>query len=192
MDKKPHKKPEILQRHIVAESRLFRVESIDLRFSNGVERTYERLVPGGSGAVMMVALLDDETVALIREYGGGVEDYTLTLPKGAIDLGESMRDACNRELQEEIGFAAREFVYLKKMSLSPSYMRGGIDVVLVRDLYPSKLEGDEPEPLELVPWKLADLPALYASDECNEGRAIAALALATEYLAGRFEGQALD
>ena len=93
-----HKKPEILNRHMVAESRLFRVESIDLRFSNGVERTYERLVPGGSGAVMMVALLDDETIALIREYGGGVEDYTLTLPKGVVDLGESMRDACNREL----------------------------------------------------------------------------------------------
>ncbi|MEQ3761713.1 MAG: NUDIX domain-containing protein, partial [Alcanivorax sp.] len=105
-----HKKPEIQHRSIVAESRLFRIESIDLRFSNGVERTYERLVPGGSGAVMMIALLDNDTFALIREYGGGVEDYTLTLPKGAVDLGETMRDACNRELQEEIGYAAREFV----------------------------------------------------------------------------------
>ena len=98
-----HKKPQILQRHLVAQSRLFRVESLELRFSNGVERTYERLMPGGSGAVMLVALLDNDTIALIREYGGGIEDYTLTLPKGAIDLGESLREACNRELQEEIG-----------------------------------------------------------------------------------------
>lgn len=186
-----HKKPEIKHRSIVAESRLFRIESIDLRFSNGVERTYERLVPGGSGAVMMIALLDNDTFALIREYGGGVEDYTLTLPKGAVDLGETMRDACNRELQEEIGYAAREFVYLKNMSLSPSYMRGGIDVVLARDLYPSVLEGDEPEPLELVPWKFADLPELYARNDFNEGRAIGGLALAMEYLAGRFEGRVL-
>lgn len=186
-----HKKPQILQRHIVAQSRLFRVESFDLRFSNGVERTYERLVPGGNGAVMIVALLDDDTFALIREYGGGVEDYTLTLPKGAIDLGESLRDACNRELQEEIGFGAREFVYLKSLSLSPSYMSGGIHVVLARDLYPSKLEGDEPEPLELVTWKFADLPALYSRADCSEGRAIAALALAQEYLAGRFAAEVL-
>ncbi|WP_420588775.1 ADP compounds hydrolase NudE [Bacterioplanoides sp.] len=186
-----HKKPEILHRSMVAQSRLFRIESFDLRFSNGVERTYERLVPGGSGAVMMVALLDDETVALIREYGGGVEDYTLTLPKGAVDLGETMRDACNRELQEEIGFAAREFIHLKKMSLSPSYMSGGIDVVLARDLYPSQLEGDEPEPLELVEWKLANLHELYGRDDCTEGRAIAALVLAQEYLAGRFDGKTL-
>lgn len=185
------KKPQILHRSLVAQSRLFRIESFDLRFSNGVERTYERLVPGGSGAVMMVALLDNDTIALIREYGGGVEDYTLTLPKGAVDLGETMRDACNRELQEEIGYGAREFIHLKKMSLSPSYMSGGIDVVLVRDLYPSKLEGDEPEPLELVEWKLDNLHELYSRDDCTEGRAIAALALAQEYLAGRFEGKAL-
>lgn len=186
-----NKKPQILHRSLVAQSRLFRIESLELRFSNGVERTYERLMPGGNGAVMVVALFDDETIALIREYGGGVEDYTLTLPKGAIDLGESLRDACNRELQEEIGFGAREFVHLKKISLSPSYMSGGIDLVLARDLYPSKLEGDEPEPLELMRWPLSALPELFARNDFNEGRAVAGLALAQQYLLGLFEGTVL-
>lgn len=183
-----HIKPKILARHIVAQSRLFRIESFDLRFSNGVERTYERLVPGGPGAVMLIPMLDDETVGLIREYGGGIEDYTLTLPKGALDLGESIRDASNRELQEEIGYAGTEFIHLKRLSLSPSYMKSGIDVVLVRGLYPSELDGDEPEPLELVPWKLNNLPELYIQEDFTEGRALAALTLAQEYLAGRFPG----
>ena len=186
------KKPQILHRSLVAESRLFRIESLDLRFSNGVERTYERLVPGGGGAVMVVALLDDDTVALIREYGGGIEDYSLTLPKGAVDMGESLRDASNRELQEEIGYGAREFTLLKKVSLSPSYMRAGISLILARDLYPSKLEGDEPEPLELVPWKLSELDQLFARDDFNEGRAIAGLTLAKAYLEGRLSGEVLE
>lgn len=184
-------KPEVLERRQVAQSRLFRIESFDLRFSNGVERTYERLVSGGPGAVMLVALLDDETFFLIREYGGGIHDYCLTLPKGAIDMGESMRDACNRELQEEIGYAATEFIHLKKLSASPSYMNGGINVVLARGLYPSKLEGDEPEPLEVIPWKLNNLPELYVQEDFTEGRAFSALTLATEYLAGRFPGEPL-
>ena len=186
-----NRKPEISNRQLVAKSRLFRIESFDLTFSNGAERTYERLVPGGNGAVMMVAMLDDQRIALIREYGGGVEDYTLTLPKGAIDKGETMREACHRELQEEIGYAANEYVFLKKVSLSPSYMSGGISLILAKDLYPSKLEGDEPEPLEVVEWSLDQLDELYAREDFNEGRAIAALAIAEKYLKGDFAGKVL-
>ncbi len=37
-------KPTVLASEIVAKSRLFAVEELQLRFSNGVERTYERLV----------------------------------------------------------------------------------------------------------------------------------------------------
>ena len=50
-------KPTVLSREIVASSRLFRVEAVQLRFSNGNERTYERLVGRGNGygAVMIVA-----------------------------------------------------------------------------------------------------------------------------------------
>ena len=40
-------KPTVLSREIVASSRLFRVEAVQLRFSNGAERTYERLVGRG-------------------------------------------------------------------------------------------------------------------------------------------------
>jgi ADP-ribose diphosphatase len=176
-------KPEILHQSIVSKSRLFTVEAVDYRFSNGVERSYERLVPGGSGAVMMVAMFDDEHVALIREFGGGIEEYTLTLPKGAVDLGETQVEAANRELQEEIGFGANKITFLKRMSLSPSYIKGGIDVFLAEDLYPSVLEGDEPEPLELVKWPIANLQELVMRDDCTEGRAIAALYFARDYLA---------
>ena len=67
-------KPEILHQSIVSKSRLFTVEAVDYRFSNGVERSYQRLVQGGPGAVMMVAMLEDEHVALIREFGGGIDE----------------------------------------------------------------------------------------------------------------------
>ena len=62
-------KPQVLAREIVASSRLFRVEELQLRFANGVERTYERLVSKGSGygAVMVVAMLDAEHAVLVED-----------------------------------------------------------------------------------------------------------------------------
>ncbi len=176
-----NQKPKILDSHIIAKSRLFTVESLDLQFSNGVKRTYERLVPGGFGAVMMVPINDKGEVLLIKEYGVGIEDYTLTLPKGAVDLGETLEHAANRELQEEISFGAHELHFLKKMSLSPSYMKSGIDVFVALNLYPSSLEGDEPEPLEVISWPLENIDELVMREDVTEGRAIAALYMARSW-----------
>lgn len=83
-------KPTVLAREIVATSRLFCVEELKLRFSNGVERTYERLVGKGAGygAVMIVAMLDAEHAVLVEEYCGGTDEYELSLPKGLIEPGE--------------------------------------------------------------------------------------------------------
>jgi ADP-ribose diphosphatase len=55
-------------------------------------------------------------------------------------------------------------------------------IVLARDLYPEKLEGDEPEELEVVPWPISDLTSLTAREDCTEGRTIAALYIARDYL----------
>lgn len=165
----------------------FRVEEIDLEFANGARRTFERLQSGGLGAVIIVPLRDDDTVLLVREYAAGLHRYELGLPKGRIDAGEDAWQAANRELKEEIGFGARYLLPLVPLALAPSYMSHRTQVVLARDLYPEKLEGDEPEELDVVPWRLDDLNALIGHPECSEGRTLAALFIAREFLAGRWQ-----
>lgn len=170
----------------VQTSRFLEVEQIDLEFSNGVRRTYERMKATGPGAVIIVPMRDAETVLLTREYGAGVGRYELGLPKGRMEAGETPEQGANRELREEIGFGAKSLVVLHKLSLSPSYMTHMAYVVLAQDLYPEKLTGDEPEELDVVEWKLADLHLLLGRADVTEGRSIAALFMAREYLAGRF------
>lgn len=172
------KKPQILNTRIAAQTHLFTVEAMELKFSNGVERKYERLVPGGSGAVMMVPINENGEVLMIREYGAGIEDYSLTLPKGAVDMGETLKEAANRELKEEVNKGAHQLHHLKNMSLSPSYIKGGIDVLVAWDLYDEALVGDEPEPLEVVLWPLDKIDELVMQEDMSEGRAIAALYMA--------------
>ena len=53
-------KPTILNKTTIAKSRLFRIESLDIQFSNGERRNYERLARGNpGGAVLIVPMLDD-------------------------------------------------------------------------------------------------------------------------------------
>lgn len=158
------------------------MERLDLEFSNGERRRYERLHGRGHGAVVVVPMLDDDTVLLVREYAAGVHRYELGLVRGRIDEGESPEHAADRELQEEAGYGARSLHVLRSLSLAPSYMSHQTHLVIARDLYPQRLPGDEPEELEVVPWKLDALHELVLREEFSEGRAIAALFIAREWL----------
>lgn len=160
----------------------YRMERMDLEFSNGERRKYERLHGRGHGAVAVVPMLDTETVLLVREYAAGVHRYELGLVKGRIDAGETPLEAANRELMEEAGYGARDLIVLRSLTLAPVYMSHATHLVLARDLYPQRLPGDEPEELELVPWKLDDIGELILREEFSEGRSVAALFIAREWL----------
>jgi ADP-ribose diphosphatase len=176
-------KPTILSRQTIAKTQIFHVEQLDLRFANGVETRYERLLGSPQGSVLIVPMLDDETVLLIREYAAGIDRYELALPKGRIEKGEELLVAANREIMEEVGYAANSLHHLTSVSVAPGYVGYFTHVVLARDLYPSSAEGDEPEPIDVVPWKLSELPQLVQRDDCTEARSIAALYMTREYLA---------
>ncbi len=176
-------KPVIRKRTTLARSRLFNIEALDLEFSNGAQRQFERLVRSDSGgAVLIVPLLDIDTVLLVREYAAGVDRYELGLPKGRVEPGEPVLEGANRELMEEVGYGAGKLEKLSTMTLAPGYMEHEIDTVLAQDLYPEKRIGDEPEALEIVPWKMNQLQQLIAGGECTEARSIAALYLTRDYL----------
>lgn len=175
-------KPEILAQEIVAQSRLFKVEQLQLRFSNGEERTYERMRGSNRGAVMIIACPDPHRFYLVREYCAGTHDYQLSFPKGLIDPGEDIITAANRELKEEIGFGAARFVQLKSLALAPGYFNATMHVLLAFDLYAERLAGDEPEPLELVSWSRHQTAALLHQADFTEARSVAALLLAQQYL----------
>ncbi|MCK5895057.1 MAG: ADP compounds hydrolase NudE [Endozoicomonadaceae bacterium] len=178
-------KPDILEVEEIARSALFRVEQIKLRFSNGVKRTYERLGRHHSGhqAVMVVPLLDDDRFVMIDEYAAGMESYQLSLPKGLVEPGEDLLAGAERELKEEAGYGADDLKYLTCFTLSPNYMSHSMHVVLARDLYEEKLEGDEPEDLGVHIFSFDDLPQLIAREDFSEARVLAALYMVRDMLA---------
>lgn len=166
----------------MAESRLFKIEQLELEFSNGEQRVYERMKGAGRGAVMIIPIVSPEEFLLVSEYCAGTHNYELGFPKGLIDPGESPEQAANRELKEEVGFGAKRFVQLKSLSTAPSYFNATMHIFIAFDLYPESLEGDEPEPLEVIKWSWDNLDELLAREDFTEARSVSALYMAKEKL----------
>jgi ADP-ribose diphosphatase len=179
------KKPTILNTTTLAESRLFTIQQLSLEFSNGEHREYERIVAHSHGAVLIVALLNPSTVLLVKEYSAGSDRYELVFPKGLIDAGESIEEAANRELMEEIGYGAHKLSHISTMSVAPGYLSFETHIVLAEELYEQRLDGDEPEPLDIVRCDLSQLDSFIQRPDLTEARSIASLYMVRDILLKR-------
>ena len=62
--------PHILSLSTVAKSRLFEIQAVELKFSNGIDRTYERFRPFNRDSVMVIAIERAETfVSAVNSIG---------------------------------------------------------------------------------------------------------------------------
>jgi ADP-ribose diphosphatase len=176
------KKPTVRNRRQLVHTGVFHVEEMELEFENGQQRTYQRIVGSQQGAVLVVPLLDRDTVLLIREYAAGMDRYELAFPKGHIEQGEDPLTAANREIQEETGYAADRLEQIASFTIAPGYLGHTTHIVLASDLYEKRLEGDEPEPIEVVPWKISAFDELMSCKDFTEARSIASLYLVRDLL----------
>jgi 8-oxo-dGTP pyrophosphatase MutT (NUDIX family) len=165
----------------VYDGKIFEVWRETYRFDDGEEA--EREVIRHPGAVGIVAH-DDEVVWLVRQPREAVgADALLEIPAGKLDEeGEDPLDTARRELGEEIGKAAAEWELLHEFFTTPGFADERFYLYLATDLSDHKLETDENERIEIVPWPLNRLHEAIA--ECHDGKSLIGLLLLAQRLRG--------
>lgn len=165
--------PKILKKKSIFKSKLFNIKQADIQFKDKVLQ-YEIVSGNGNGAVLIVPTIGNEII-FIREYAAAVDDYMITFPKGSIDRDETIYEAANRELQEEIGYKASNIKFIKKIYLAPGYIDHITYVMFADGLQPSNLLGDEPEILEQIRVNKDELQKFLEVSEIVDSRVHAAL-----------------
>lgn len=100
--------------------------------------------PGGAA---VVALDEHMRVCLLRQYRPVVGVWLWELPAGKIDAGEPPLETARRELAEEAGLAAAQWVELGSIVSSPGVFTERVHLYLARGLSPVPAA---PEPGELL------------------------------------------
>lgn len=120
------------------------------------------------GAVAIVAILDDGRILLERQYRYPIAKACIEIPAGKLEAGEDHLLCAQRELEEETGYTAKKWSYIRCIHPVISYSTELIDIYLAEDLVPGKSHLDDEEFLDVFAAPLDQLLGWVESGEITD------------------------
>lgn len=169
---------ELLDRKYLYRGRIFDVSLGRFRSESKGDVDIETVHHNGGAAA--IPIFDDESVALVRQWRYPIGRYTLEIAAGRIEPGQSAQEAAARELEEELGYRARELSKLCEFNVAPGYCEERIHIYLARGLEESAQNLDDDEEIDVVRMSLEEALARVRSGEIDDAKSIIGLTRAKE------------
>jgi len=171
---------EVLRSETGYRGRAFSVRQDVVQFPGGRETRLD--IIEHNAAVTIFPIDAEQRVWFVRQYRHAAATTLLELPAGTLETGEDPLVCAQRELQEEIGMRAEEFLPLGEFFLAPGYSTEYMHVFLARGLSPSTLPGDEDEFLSVEQIPLSQVFAMARNGQIQAAKTLAALFLVTPFV----------
>ena len=146
-------------------------------------RTATREVIRHVGAVAVVPMTDDGKVVVERQFRYPLNEVITEIPAGKLDSkAEDKLSAAKRELEEETGFLAKEWIELGDFVPTVAYCDEVITLYLARGLYKGVRHLDEDEFLNVRLMDLEELVKEVMDGKILDGKTQTAVLKAYYYL----------
>lgn len=143
-----------------------RVDSVIL--PKGTEATYEYVeIKAGSS---VLAVEDNHDVWLVREWKYAIDRASLEVVSGGIDASENPLEAAHRELREEAGLEAAEWIPMGVVDPFTTMLRCPNHLFIARGLTPVPREPEEAETfMEVLRMPLTEAVGLVMTGGITHG-----------------------
>lgn len=126
--------------------------------------------------VAVLPFIDTETVVLVRQYRYVFgENHRWEIPSGGVKLGEPIEEAAQRELREEVGYAAAELTHVNTYFTSKSIMRETGHLFIGRQLTQVESRPDETEFLEVGTFPFDQVLQMVIDSEIRDSMSVIAI-----------------
>ncbi len=158
---------EIFSGHVV------RLTLDKVELENG--RSAMREVVHHRGGACIAALTEKDELYLVRQYRYALGQELWELPAGKLEEGEDPFEAAKRELEEECGLKADQYIDLHPFYPTVGYCSEVIYTWLARGLHPVPMHLDEDEFLTPTKMPLEEVCRMVLEGEIRDGKTVAAV-----------------
>lgn len=169
-----------VERNVLFEGAIIRVRRDRAELPNG--HIAGREVVEHPGGVAVLALHEDQTVSMVRQFRYPFQQVVEELPAGKLEYGEDHREAALRELEEEVGAKAGRLTYLGCLYASPGFCTEVLHMYLAQDLELGACHPDEDEFLETERVPFQTLVDQVMRGEVKDAKTVALVLKAKVYL----------
>ena len=134
------------------------------------------------GAVAVVALFDDGSVLLERQFRYPHRREFIEIPAGKLESGEPHLATAKRELAEETGYAAGDWRYLGVIHTAIAYTDEAIHLYLARNLSRAERKLDPGEFLETLVRPFDEALRMIRDGELTDAKSVAALLWVSRFI----------
>lgn len=167
----------------VFEGRIVSLAQETARLPNGKRMAIDVVRhPGGAAAV---AIDKRNRVCLLRQYRPVFDEWIWELPAGKLDHGEPPAGTAQRELIEEAGVTASDWIPLGAVISSPGVFTETVHLFLARDLARTATAKEEHELIEVHWVPLAKAIERASNGDISDSKTVAGLFRASRYIKGK-------
>lgn len=152
----------------------------DVADVNGKEAWREVVHHPGASAV--VASDEENRIIMEKQFRYALNDYLLEIPAGKLDAGEDPLVCAKRELEEETGIVASEWISLGTIATSPGFCNEVIHLYVAKGLSKGEIHWDEDEYVEVERYTFDELLQRIKEEKIKDSKSLSALLLAMPYL----------
>ena len=168
-----------LSSEIKFDGKLIKV-TYDIADVNGKEAWREVVHHPGASAV--VAIDEDNRIIMEKQFRYALNDYLLEIPAGKLDAGEDPLVCAKRELEEETGIIASEWISLGTIATSPGFCNEVIHLYVAKGLSKGEIHWDEDEYVEVERYTMDELLQCIKEETIKDSKTLSALLLAMPYI----------
>lgn len=116
--------------------------------------------------VIIIPILTKDNIVMIQQYRPSIEQTIYEFPGGKIEASENLLEAASRELKEETGYEAGQFIHVKSFFSAPHFTNERINILIATQLTKGNSNLQDGEFINTSSIKIQDLSTMIKNNHC--------------------------